>query len=183
MARAKSDQKPEMRAQSPHAQTGGIPRRRRGFEAASAVVLDNLRQPFEQRGFAEARLLTRWPEIMGAELSALARPLEIRFDRGLGGTLVVLATGSQAPIVEMRKGEMLDRVNACYGYRAVARIRITQTAAQGFAEAQTAFAAPKAPEPQPDRVALAAANEALTHITTPELQSALGRLARRVLTQ
>jgi hypothetical protein len=31
------------------------------------------------------------------------------------------------------------RVNACYGYITIARIRITQTAATGFAEGQMAF--------------------------------------------
>ena len=38
----------------------------RGFVAASRLVAQHLRGPAERRGFAEAKLLTRWTEIVGA---------------------------------------------------------------------------------------------------------------------
>jgi hypothetical protein len=120
-------------------------RRRRGFERASTLVKGQLKAPAEKRGFAEARLLTHWEDVVGAEIAAIALPLRITYGRGFGGTLVLLTTGAHAPVLEMRGTEIVDRVNACYGYRAVSRVQVTQTAPTGFAEGQVAFrAAPKA---------------------------------------
>ena len=39
----------------------------------------------------------------------------------------------------MQKVQLRERVNAVYGYNAIARIRITQTAAAGFSEGQADF--------------------------------------------
>jgi hypothetical protein len=120
---------------------GKIPdqRRRRGFERASTLVKGQLKAPAEKRGFAEARLLTHWEDVVGAEIAAIALPLRITYGRGFGGTLVLLTTGAQAPVLEMRGTEIVERVNACYGYRAVSRVQVTQTAPTGFAEGQVAF--------------------------------------------
>jgi hypothetical protein len=64
---------------------------------------------------------------------------KITYGRGFGGTLVLLTTGAHAPVLEMRGTEIVERVNACYGYRAVSRVQVTQTAPTGFAEGQVAF--------------------------------------------
>jgi len=74
------------------------------------------------------------------------------YGRGFGATLTLLTTGAFAPIVEMQKERLREKVNAVYGYNAVSRIRITQTAATGFAEAQAAFE-PKAADPSAEVVA------------------------------
>ncbi|RMA42657.1 DUF721 domain-containing protein [Rhodophyticola porphyridii] len=160
------------------------PRRGRGFQPASRLVAQQLRGPFEKRGFSEAKLLTHWAEIVGEETGRVAQPVKIRYGQrdGLGGTLVILTTGSHAPVLEMQKEQIRDRVNACYGYRAVARVQITQTAPTGFADGQVAFtAAPKparAPSPQID----AAAKAAVEGVEAPELKAALERLARNIMT-
>lgn len=162
------------------------PRRGRGFEAASKLVAGQIRGPIERRGFSEAKLLTHWAEIVGADLAAMARPVRISHGRGtsLGGTLVVLTTGALAPVLEMQTPRLIERVNACYGYRAVARIRITQTAPSGFAEGQTGFAAkPGAPrrQPTPDPARLREAQESIDRVADDGLKQALDRLARNVL--
>jgi hypothetical protein len=77
----------------------------------------------------------------------------------------------------------MERVNATYGYRAVAHVHITQTAPTGFAEGQVAFRTPKAaPAPPPDPARLARAMEGVEGIEDPGLKEALARLARNVLT-
>jgi hypothetical protein len=157
-------------------------RRRRGFERASTLVKGQLRAPAEKRGFAEARLLTHWEEIVGAEISEIALPLKITYGRGFGGTLVLLTTGAHAPVLEMRGTEIVDRVNACYGYRAVSRVQVTQTAPTGFAEGQVAFrAAPRATSAEPDPERLKKATEGLNEIEDEGLRSALEALARKVV--
>jgi hypothetical protein len=160
---------------------GPDPRRRRGFERASALVAAYIKAPAEKRGFAEARLLTHWAGIVGEDIAAMAVPLRITYGRGFGGTLVLLTTGANAPILEMRGTEIVGRVNACYGYRAVARIQVTQTAPTGFAEGQVAFApGPKPPERAPDPERLARATEELGTIEDAGLRAALEALARKV---
>lgn len=158
-------------------------RRKRGFERAASLVSGELRGPAEKRGFAEARLLTHWPEIVGAEIAEMALPVRITYGRGFGGTLILLTTGANAPILEMKREEVVDRVNTCYGYRAVSRVQVTQTAPTGFAEGQVAFAPkPKPAKAPPDPERLKQATAGLTHIEDEGLRAALAVLARNVLT-
>jgi hypothetical protein len=158
-------------------------RRKRGFETAGALLAGALKAPAEKRGFGEAKLLTHWPEIVGEDLAAIARPVKITYGRGFGGTLVVLTTGANAPVLDMQKDRIMERVNATYGYRAVAHVHITQTAPTGFAEGQVAFRAPKPKvPPAPDPARLARVMEGVEGVEDPGLKEALARLARNVLT-
>ena len=105
-----------------------------------------IRTASEQRGFAVTRLLTHWAEVVGEQTAAIALPVTITYGRdGMGATLVLLTTGAQAPMLDMQREQIREKVNACYGYRAIARVKITQTAPTGFAEGRAAFTpAPKA---------------------------------------
>lgn len=152
-----------------------LPRRARGFTPTATLLRAQIRKAGESRGFAVTQLLTRWEEVAGPTIAAFCRPVEVKHAKGgLGATLTVLSTGPVAPLVEMRKTEIIDRVNACYGYRAIARLRITQTAAQGFSESPAPFA--HAPPPEPDAEALAATED----IADTELRLALATLAANV---
>lgn len=163
--------------------TPKIPRRKRGFEATGDLLARDLNSPAEKRGFGEAKLLTHWPEIVGEDLAAIARPVKITYGRGFGGTLVLLTTGANAPVLDMQKDRIIDRVNATYGYRAVAHVHITQTAPTGFAEGQVAFRTPKTkPSPDPDPAKLARFLAGANDIEDQGLKDALSRLARNVLT-
>jgi len=84
-------------------------------------------------------------------------------------------------MLEMQKEQIRAKVNACYGYNAIARIRITQTAATGFSEGKLAFNhGPKASlGPQPD-VQEAAQNLAKP-VENENLRAALAALGANVL--
>lgn len=156
-------------------------RRGRGFERASGLLAPRIRKAGEGRGFAVARVLTHWAEIVGSELAAMARPVKVSYGReGFGATLTLLCPGAAAPLVQMRLPEIRDKVNACYGYAAISHLKVTQTAAEGFAEAPAEFAqAPKAPSPD----AVAAAREAAGEVDDPGLKEALEALGRNVLSR
>ena len=154
-------------------------RKGRGFRQAAALVGDRIRKVGEQRGFAVARLLTHWAEIVGPDLSAMCRPSKVGYGReGMGATLTVLCAGPVAPMVQMKLEEIRARVNACYGYNAISRVRITQTspdAAPGMAEAPAPYAARQA---APARAAEVAA---LARTVQDEgLKAALEALGRNV---
>lgn len=155
-----------------------VPRRRRGFEPAAALLSRRVQKAAEGRGFAVSRLLTHWPEVAGAQLAAMTRPVRISHGRGgFGATLTLLVSGPQAPIVEMQLPALREKVNACYGYNAIQKIALTQTAAMGFAEGQARFdAAPPRPA-QPDPRAQDAARDVGAQFADPVLAQAMARLA------
>lgn len=159
-------------------------RRKKGFERTSSLLSSRIRKAGETRGFAVTRVLTHWTEIVGDATASIARPVDISYRRdGMGATLTVLTTGAQATMLEMQKETLREKVNAVYGYNAIARIRITQTAATGFAEGQAQFThAPKKPA-APDAETCTKATEVTSSVNDGDLRAALEMLARNVLTK
>lgn len=166
--------------------------RRRGFEPAFSLVSTQVRGAGEARGFAVARLVTHWAETVGEELAKITRPVKIGYagtaagGGAMGATLTLLVQGAQAPAVGMQLDRIRERVNAVYGYNAISRIHLTQTASTGFAEGQAQFThAPKAPPQDPEAEArlTAAAARQTEGVGDPGLRAALERLAQNILSR
>ena len=103
------------------------------FKRTSELLKRRIYEASEGRGFSETRLLTHWSTFVGIGLSEKTYPVKISFAYGgLGATLTILTTGPHALELEMLKHQIKNKVNAAYGYNAVARIKITQTAETGF---------------------------------------------------
>lgn len=143
-----------------------------------------VRHAGEARGFAVARLLTHWAEVVGEDLARKTRPVKISYGKGaMGATLTVLVKATEAPMIQMALPQLKDRVNAVYGYAAVNHIHLTQTAATGFAEGQADFApAPKA-APRLDPAIAAQAQVVAEGVADPGLRTALEQLAQNILTR
>lgn len=157
-------------------------RRKFRFTKAAQLVEKRVRSAGESRGFAVSRLLTHWDEVAGAEIAAIARPVKVGYGKsGLGATLTVLTTGPQAPMLEMQKETLRARINACYGYAAISRIAITQTAPTGFADGQAVFAPAPKRDAAPDPGVLRDAAETAAPVADNGLRSALETLGRNVL--
>ncbi|MFQ6550730.1 DUF721 domain-containing protein [Aestuariibius insulae] len=157
---------------------------RHGFARASGLVQGQIRRASETRGFAVAKLLTHWAEVVGPDLASKAEPVKVSYGKGgIGGTLTVLVKGSLAPIVEMEKERIRERVNACYGYGAIKAVRITQTAPHGFAEAATRFDAAPLKRPAPDPTLVQTAERSADGVDDPGLRGALEKLALNVLSK
>jgi hypothetical protein len=161
-------------------------RRMRGFEPAAGLLRERIRKAGESRGFAASRVLTHWAEIAGRDIAALCRPVKVSYAQGgFGATLTVLASGAAAPLVQMQLPKLKERVNAAYGYAAITRIQVTQTAAQGFAEPAARFEGANIRPPSPEKLARArAVVGGLTRdVADDGLRDALDRLATHVLTR
>ena len=133
-----------------------------------------------------SRLLTHWEEIAGAEIAEIARPVKVGYGRnGFGATLTVLTTGANAPLLEMQKERLRQKVNAVYGYNAISKVWITQTAPTGFAEGQVDFKyAPRVQKTvEPDPVVTSEAAKTAAGVENEDLRAALERLGRNVLTK
>lgn len=154
----------------------------KGFVQTASLLTRRVSQVGERRGFAESRLLTRWTEIVGAEIASFVRPVKVTYAReGFGATLVVLCQGARGPEVEMQLPVIRERVNACYGYNAISRVRVTQTAATGFAEAKVPFEGKPRTAPVPDPVASKKLNGQLNEVSDSSLREALAALGENVL--
>lgn len=157
----------------------------RGFKRTASLLSDRIRKAGESRGFAVSRLLTHWAEIVGPDIASIARPVKVGYGKGgFGATLTVLTTGPQAPMLEMQKEQLRDKVNAVYGYNAISRVRITQTAPTGFAEGQASFDhRPKQAKPTTAPEIVAEADKVTRAVHDGELRAALERLGRNVLSK
>jgi len=134
-------------------------------------------------------VLTNGANIVGTDIAGIAFPVDVKGGRGgLGATLTVLTTGAQAPMLEMQKEALRARVNATYGYNAIARIRITQTAAAGFAEGKAVFqgkarANQTTAQSGADPEIASAAQRHTARVEDTGLRHALEMLGRNVLTK
>ena len=170
-------------ARKPTAPSPTPDRRMRGFEPASGLLQQRIRAAGETRGFAVTRLLTQWAEVVGPDMARITRPVKVGYGReGMGATLTLLVSPAHAPMVQMDLPRLKDRVNAAYGYAAIARISLTQTAATGFAEGQAAFAAAPAKR-TPDPALQAEAQAVAAPVQDASLRAALEALAQNILTR
>ncbi len=159
-------------------------RRTRGFEPAGDLLRTQIRAASEKRGFAVARLLTHWAEVAGEATARITRPVKVGYGReGMGGTLTLLVSGAHAPQVQMGLEALRERVNAVYGYNAIARITLTQTAATGFAEGQAEFTPAPKPKPMPNPKVEAEVVAMSGAVGDGDLRAALEIMGRNILTR
>ena len=157
-------------------------RRSRGFLQTGGLVSKRIRSVGERRGFAQTRLLTHWVEIVGQSVAAIAEPVKVSYAReGFGATLTVLTDGARAPELQMMLPELKEKVNACYGYSAISRIRITQTGERGFAEQAATFAHKPSVPKTLSAEHQAELTESLAPIGDDRLRAALEKLGKNVL--
>ena len=80
-----------------------------------------------ERGFAISRLISHWHDIVG-DTAAWCRPKDIHFPRGSrnNGTLKLQITSGRGPQAQAMSAQIIDQVNAAFGYQAVGRITLVQ---------------------------------------------------------
>jgi len=120
-------------------------RRRRKTAGPSRLdrLAEDLLGPVVARaGFSSTQILAAWPEIVGPELAGRSRPEKLRWPprrdteedpetanratRADAATLVVRAEGGDALEIQHLSDRIIARINALFGWRAVARITIRQ---------------------------------------------------------
>jgi hypothetical protein len=100
--------------------------------ALSTLTSGLLAESFRKQGFASAELVTKWPEIVGADIAEHAEPLKIQWRRPAEGepqepgTLVLRVEGPAAIEVQHLAQVILERVNRFFGWQAVDRIALRQ---------------------------------------------------------
>ena len=163
--------KPNRNTSPPPAWSGTIVRARFGpsisrgrgapSKSVGAFVPGLTRKAFEKFGFSTASLIMDWPRIAGADLAQWTTPERVKWPQGFetaelaqesgsrpGATLVLRVDPARALDVEYRSRQIVERINAYFGYRAIAEIRILQAPLPAHATASARAQAPK-PEAPP----------------------------------
>lgn len=158
-------------------------RRRKGFHSASGASRGMVEALAGKKGFAEADVLLKWPEIVGEAHKRICQPQAVRFsgNRSIGATLVVETTSARAAEVDHLSPVLIERINQFYGYRAISRIKVVQTGMPGFAEGQAAFDGPAPAERIIDPAIESEAAEMTRDIENEGLRKALTRMGANVL--
>lgn len=154
-----------------------------GLVHASSLMGQHTKRASGTRGFSKLRLLTHWEEVVGPTLASITRPAKVSFAKeGFGATLTIFASGAHAPEIQLQLNDIRARVNACYGYNAIARVRITQTdkAGLGFSEEQAAF---EHDANQPELSDEQVNSLGLDNVSDEGLRDALMALSKSVLTR
>jgi len=125
-----------------------------------------------ERGFAISRLISHWHDIVG-DTAAWCRPADIHFPRGSrnNGTLKLQIAPGRGPQAQAMSAQIIDQVNAAFGYQAVGRITLVQNLPPS-----TPKTPPKKPATISDAPDIWTLDEKLKHIKSPELRAALRRL-------
>jgi hypothetical protein len=138
------------------------------------------RAAFARYGFAYADLITQWPAIVGDDVAQWSEPERIRWpragadERKQGGTLVILVTPGRGLDLQHQTPLIIDRINAFYGYSAIAQVRIRQGALNRKKAPSRALPALGAEQAN-------ALETKLEEVADPELREALKRLGQGVL--
>lgn len=146
------------------------------------------RPAFERYGFSAAALITDWDTIVGADIARYTMPERLKWpkridwsgaepgeeDRGRpGATLVLAVTTGRALDVQYKTTQIVDRINAYFGYRAIAELRIVQVAAiKPPADPSAALV------PPPSSSSAARPHDELSAIAEAGLRAALERMAQ-----
>lgn len=143
----------------------------------SLLTTGVLSDAFARQGFASAELVTRWPDIVGVEISAHAEPIKMQWPRAAEGdpqapaTLVLRVEGPAAIEIQHLSRVILERVNRFFGWQAVDRIALRQ-------------APLRRPKPRPvrapDPAKTARIAEQMPAIEDEDLKQALARLGAAI---
>lgn len=172
-----------------------LPRRPRKSRMLGDMVATVLEPVLAKRGLAVATVTTEWASLAGPQLAPICVPLSMAWPpkpiieaaqakagaaKGTGrlasppsGAVLTLAVPSaQALVVQMASPQLIERINARLGFRAVGKIAISQRPL------------PPAPArvapPSRDEGAIAAEEARLGDVADPALRQALARLGASV---
>ena len=132
---------------------------------------------FVQQGFASAELVTRWTEIVGADIAARSEPIKIQWvrpadgDEREPGTLILRVEGPAAIEIQHSTNVICERVNQFLGWRAIARIALRQAPLRRLT---------RKPVKTNDPAAVARLAASLPDIADDDLRQALARLGAAV---
>ena len=104
--------------------------KRGGKPKALAVAIGKVTKPiFGKRGFADGAIINDWKMIVGDHLSGHSAPERITYplhEKSAGTLHLRIDNGGLGLELQHLQPQMIERINAYFGFQAVAHIKITQ---------------------------------------------------------
>jgi hypothetical protein len=157
-----------------------------GPKAVGSFLPSLTTKALQKYGFSAASLIMEWPSIVGSEIARYAAPERLKWPRSpeiaddeadagarsrrSGAVLMLRVDSAKALDVQYRAAQIIERINAYFGYAAVAQLRTVQAPMPPAASRREARARP---EPLTREVA---------NIGDARLRDALARLGAEIRT-
>ena len=155
-----------------------VQRKRVGKTQRLSKLMPKLLSPVMQaRGLTVSRIITEWPSLAG-DAHRWSEPQSLKFPPGktVEGSLMVNVASGRGPEMQMMTQDIISRINQLFGYRAVSRIAISQTAMKPkTAPSRQKIIRDATPE---EKRAFSEARGKITKQVSPELQEALDMLGK-----
>jgi hypothetical protein len=112
-----------------------------GARAVGSFLPHLTTKALQKYGFSTASLIMDWPAVVGREIASYAAPERIKWPRAAeqaddegastparraGAVLMLRVDGARALDVQYRTQQIVERINAYFGYAAIAQIRLIQ---------------------------------------------------------
>lgn len=144
-----------------------------------ARVLEKVTKPaFKKRGFAEQKVITDWPNIVGQVIATYSTPLKLVFppeQRRDGVLHIEVYDSALATEIHYLGPIILDRIATYFGYRAVAQLKLTQKPMPWKVTQDNLPRPPKLTEPEENAI-----HTAVETIHDPLLQQTLTSLGQAI---
>jgi hypothetical protein len=103
-------------------------RRWGGLRRLNTIVPAVTRDTLSRRGFLQGEVVARWRDIVGPNLADHTVPERLAFPRGdrHGANLVIRVAPGLAPELQHSSPRVIERINAYFGYGAVASLKLIQ---------------------------------------------------------
>ena len=123
-----SDDKPDLEPPKPRGQTTTYE-----LKSVAGIALKAARPALGRQGLAETELLARWDAIAGPQLAEHTLPIKVipakrgEGTKAGGGVLhLKVDSGPAAMMLSYMEPQVLERVNAYFGWKAVDRLKLIQ---------------------------------------------------------
>ena len=166
------------------------PKRYIAAKPLARFLPDLTKKVFQKHGFSSAALIADWSDVVGLPLAEQCIPERLKWPRGrrpvtedatetpTGATLILRTDAAHALEIEYASAQILERINAYFGYRAITTLKIVQ----GPLMTKPARSSPKSGRPAATQspVEAQACDQAISEIEDADLKAALERMRRSV---
>ena len=148
---------------------------------------------FQKHGFSSAALVADWSDIVGASLAGQCLPERLKWPRAAkpqgkdapptrptGATLILRTDAAYALEIEYASAQILERINAYFGYRAITTLKIVQGPFGDTAGTNPSIIPQRRPRHTDPQVA-ESVDAAISGIQDDGLKAALARMRKSVL--
>ncbi len=103
--------------------------RRKRASRLNDLVPKEARRYMRKMGFTQTEIVTHWGDIVGQSMAERTLPERLTFPRGKRnkGTLYIACDAGWALELQHLQPLLLERINGFFGYKAVAKISVSQT--------------------------------------------------------